>query len=132
MDDLIIIILTLVILVIGAFGQMKKKRVPQTENQQPGKPMDFWDFLEMNDKAPENENTVPQPTETIEEVNIPKAEPAAMEVDFEEGSPVFENKINPTEEMGMQEKNSKKSKLMESFSLKKAVIYSEILNRKYN
>ena len=45
MDDLIVIILTLVIVVVGAIGQIKKKNLPQPEGKSQNSPTDFWSLL---------------------------------------------------------------------------------------
>ena len=132
MDDLVVIILTLVILVIGVLGRTKKTQIQRPESKQPGNPMDFWDFFEMKDEIPASENINSIQTETSQEEDIIEDEPVVINIPEEEGSTVFEDKTIPVDKMEKKEKSALKSKLLESFSLKKAIIYSEIINRKYN
>ena len=49
MDDLIIIILTLIFAAAGVFGQLKKKAAEKEKGvpeKEPETPDNFWDFLE--------------------------------------------------------------------------------------
>lgn len=122
MDDLVVIILTLIIAAFGLFGQMKKKKQsqPVKEGAQ-DQPENIWDMIqrEMNPVPP-----------------IPQVE---MEVDEEPGPKItynFEPKNEGSSEIDEKEVTEKPvikyRKLSgEGFSLRKAVIYSEILNRKY-
>jgi len=127
MDDLVVIILTLLIAGAGVIGQLKKKKqITGTGEEQKNK-SDIWGLL--------REEFLPQE---------PKAEPEYTGVEQEEFEP-FENeqgyKFEPKNEGGKLIENNlkttpepkiKEAKLKEEFSLRKAVIYSEILNRKYN
>jgi hypothetical protein len=134
MDDLIVIILTLIIAVVGALGQIKKRKQSHTENQNAGQePGNFWDVFQK-----EQDYTVDQQTEMMQyETPEPllsekeKVESSVKPYDFSaenEGKSIF--KVDKTIK-AFQEKEPLRSKLKD-FSLKKAVIYSEILNRKYN
>lgn len=121
MDDLVVIILTLIIVVVGVLGQIKKKKPlqqnPMQQNKQPG----FWDLLKEETDFPGQ----PQPEYSTEENPATGEEPPGEEPNYQiisknEAKSVFPN-----------DKNKRKTEIKEKFSLRKAVIYSEILNRKY-
>lgn len=141
MDDLLVIILTLVFAAIGIFGQMKKKQAANQRGPQPepqpeselDEPESFWDFLD-----PESQrNTMQQaPVQVMEEQKQPvetvadKPAPKKAEYQFEpenEGASIYAHDLTSDKNKEQEEKKTPKDR----FSLKKAVIYSEILNRKY-
>ena len=127
MDDLVVIILTLIIAVAGVISQAKKKKqntVPENGQKQPE---DIWNLF--------RDEPIPAPQ--------PKTEPQYDIVEDEESVPYeneqdykfYSNKeggklinIEPEIQRPVEEAVTKKK---EKFSLRKAVIYSEILNRKY-
>ncbi|WP_167610307.1 hypothetical protein [Maribellus sediminis] len=137
MDDLIVIILTIVVAAIGIIGQRNKKKAAQV-NGTPGEapkqqPMDFWDLI-MNE---ENRATQFQPQayyeeedEIIEEQKQPPVVEKPRQYEFaadNEGRSDIEEELRKA-----LEPRARKLKIEgEEFSLRKAVIYSEILNRKY-
>lgn len=128
MDDIIILILTLIFIVAGIFGQMKKKpETPNTEMAPPPESDDnFWNLLEDDEKF----------TEPERQVNV-EAEPPAREVAPSPPQYKFKtDKEAPTVQQKNKNKTETKTRLKKptkkkAFSLKEAVIYSEILNRKY-
>jgi len=126
MDDLIVVILTLAVAGIGILGQYKKKKQKATGASQPKQPESFWDLIQGETEFPvqkensdyyEEENIEPvvSPIISDQRINIAHKKPSVKKNKFERKS--IRNKV--------------KSKTMEGFSLRKAVIYSEILNRKY-
>lgn len=138
MDDLIVIILTLLIGAAGAIGQLKKKKQEQGAPKEPKSGGDIWDLFneEIFPQEPVIENeTVPMVEEYEEEndeVYKEEFEPYINEQKYEfkarnEGGKIIEQQSEPKTR---SVKNEIKTK--EKFSLRKAVIYSEILNRKYN
>ncbi len=142
MDDLIVIILTLAIAAISLLGRVKKKPAEQDAGNQNKVPREnqggnFWDFLEEETKPYteqaakiEEEHTE---YETVQEV-MAKKEPIEKEVSQyhfkpqNEGMPVFKENLTRK----VKKKTIRKMQNGKSFSLRDAVIYSEILNRKYN
>jgi hypothetical protein len=139
MDDLIVIILTLVFAAAGIFGQMKKKQEaakngnqPQPENQAE-EPNDFWDFLNEESKQfYRKEEQVKEPRTQKQPVPEVSEQPAAQKPKYQfkaenEGVSVYADDLTSDSKTGMQERKTSKDR----FSLKKAVIYSEILKRKY-
>ena len=142
MDDLIVIILTLVFAAVGIFGQMKKKQAerraagqPEPQPEAESETVDnFWDFLE-----PESQNNqymeqapVAQPKKQGQPVQAVTKEPAVKKTEYQfktknEETSIYKNDL--TSNNNEERKNKMNSK--NRFSLKKAVIYSEILNRKY-
>ena len=128
MDDIVVIILTLIVAVFGILNKTRKKNAapgesaPATDSTQ-----DFWEMLMDDNKDVPGQ---PQPQVVLEEVE--EEEPV------QEAHPAFQysaeaRKSVPLKRKVEQPKKSKKKSLIlgESFSLKKAVIYSEIINRKY-
>jgi hypothetical protein len=129
MDDLVVIILTLLIAGAGAIGQMKKKKpattIPAGQAKQPA---NIWELF--------NEEVFPQILQPeLEPENYLEAEPESIPYENEqgykfeaknEGGIIINNEIKPEPTINNEIKNKK-----EVFSLRKAVIYSEILNRKY-
>ena len=126
MDDLLVVILTLVVAGIGILGQFKKKKQAAAGTNQPKQPESFWDLIKNG-------------------ANLPAQEEANEYYEEEDPAPVISvetshQKINSTNKKstvrndGFETKSIRKkikSQTMEAFSLRKAVIYSEILNRKY-
>ena len=129
MDDLVVIILTLIVAVIGIIGQTKKRKTTgQPPQTQTGKsPQNFWDMLE-SQMDPEMQSVEMDPDfpEEDEQVDVV---PETIEYKFEainEGISEFKE----IDDQEIQVNDTSKAK-KEKFPLKKAVIYSEILNRKY-
>jgi hypothetical protein len=127
MDDLVAIILTLVFVAIGAFGQMKKKKtlVAEPESNNDVKD-DIWGLFE---KVTGFENYREDPYGHTEVV-AKEPGPAVNEQNYsfkatDEGGSVIEK------ESQIQKRVVRKNAIRENFSLKQAVIYNEILNRKY-
>ena len=127
MDDLVAIILTLVFVAIGAFGQMKKKKklIPETESNNDTKD-DIWGLFE---KVTGFENYREDPYGNTE-VTVKEPGPAVNEQNYsfkatDEGGSVIEK------ESQIKKSSVRKNAIRENFSLKQAVIYNEILNRKY-
>lgn len=163
MDDLIPFLIVILITVIGAISQIKKKRALQqnsTQKPQTNQNDNLFSWLEkLND--PELDHTSPyeqdfdmppseRPVETIDEIT--DQEPVKVKTDKkhvkqtgsnspEKEQKQFKNKYNSpftktahkNDETKQTErkKQSLNQKLNEEFNLKKAVIYSEILKRKY-
>lgn len=132
MDDLLVIILTLIIAGVGALGQIKKKKEmqqPAAPQPQPQPDEDIWEFIQS--KHEEQGQRVPA-TQTYEEPVMPESvldnytKPEAYQfVAEQEGASSIKDRMEPV----ITQKRVRKNKV--DFSLKKAVIYSEILNRKY-
>jgi hypothetical protein len=127
MDDLVVIILTLIIAGAGVIGQLKKKKqVDAAPSEGQKNPVNIWDLL--------REEAFP---------SVPKEVPEYLIVEQQESEP-YENeqgyKFEAKNEGGVLINSGLKNetpaqeiikKEKEGFSLRKAVIYSEILNRKY-
>ncbi|HYQ58922.1 MAG TPA: hypothetical protein VEP89_16385, partial [Draconibacterium sp.] len=124
---IVVIILTLI---VAFFGILNKKRKKEVKSGQPvpsaGGSQDFWEMLL------DNEHDVPQ------DVQQPVHEEEVLEEAVPEPKPAYEFKADREAAHSIKEPmekstNSKKRRLArgDGFSLKKAVIYSEIINRKY-
>ena len=131
MDDLLVIIFTLIVAVIGALGQINKKKKPVSTGNQPAEngSDNFWGMVEEQfyDEQPEQEQQqetekIDKPEETEERMPVYKFKAE------NEGTPV--TRPDRTKEI-KKEKKPKANKKLKEFSLRKAVIYSEILNQKY-
>jgi len=126
MDDLVVIILTLIIAGAGAIGQLKKKKQATSVPGEQKKPENIWDLFK--------EEAFPQAPQTEQEYYMDE-EPESIPYENEQGY-----KFEPKNEGGVIINNEVKTEPSikdsikgnkEGFSLRKAVVYSEILNRKY-
>ena len=129
MEDYIVIILTIIILIFGAVGRNKKKIALQPQNKEPFASDDFWGVIEELGIQP----TTPQPVEKLnEKIEIIKEPEKNRFYGFtaeEEGGSILKNSIFKSE---LNRKKTKRDTIKNKrFSLREAVIYSEILNRKY-
>lgn len=125
MDDIIIIILTLIFIVASIFGQKKKRKpVSETEAELQSSGENIWDMLNEEWKearqtdSPAQQKPVEKQEQAYAESQPDKSHPE------KERTRIFAQKPLKTKETI---KKTKKKK----FPLKDAVIYSEILNRKY-
>jgi hypothetical protein len=128
MDDLVVIILTLLVAGAGIIGQLKKKKQAAQSEGEPKKEKDIWDLLGEG-MFPQEQVPVQHAAEEIEQEEF---EPYINEQNYRfeaknEGGKLVEEKTNLTKTTAPQTDK----KIKEEFSLRKAVIYSEILNRKY-
>ncbi len=126
MEDLVVIILTLLIAGAGAIGQMKKKKQATAIPGGQKNPENIWELFKQ-DAFPQTPQT--EPEYYVDEQ--PESEPYENEQGYKfepknEGGIIINNEVKPqpTIKDSIPEKK-------EVFSLRKAVIYSEILNRKY-
>jgi hypothetical protein len=127
MDDLVVIILTLLIAGAGVFGQLKKKKqLDSAPPEEQKNPENIWDLLREEAfpsvQKEEHEYLIVEPQES---------EPYENEQGYKfeaknEGGKLINNELKT--ETPAQEIIKKRK---EGFSLRNAVIYSEILNRKY-
>jgi hypothetical protein len=124
MDDLIVIILTLVIAGVGALAQLKKKRNQQSNSGQSEKSADFWDLLEDNTE-PASQDVGYVNDEEMQMESVVTEEVSSNKLRTKNNDQSFRSK------KVVKEMRKPRSKLNGEFSLRKAVIYSEILNRKY-
>lgn len=137
MDDLLVIILTLVFAVVGAIGQINKKKQNQKAKPDNENKNNFWNFLDdeqvMNENQTENIKqqefyTEPEPVAKPEEKQYtPKYQFKAEN----EGTSIYKNDLTSGSGEIYQKDKKEPRKRKRDFSLRKAVIYSEILNRKY-
>lgn len=125
MDDIIVIILTLIFIVASIFGQKKKRSpLPETETEPLPKEDNFWDMLGQQWDETKQADSAPQQKqfEQQESVNL---EPQHYTFNPEkEGAKTVTQKSKETKKAVTKIKKKK-------FPLREAVIYSEILNRKY-
>jgi hypothetical protein len=126
MDDLIVIILTLLIAGAGAIGQLKKKKEIPVSPEVPNNPEDIWDLFKQEVFAPEVQKQPEYFAEDIEESDPYINEQGYKFEPVNEGGTLINNQINIQPAV-----NKTITKKKEKFPLRKAVIYSEILNRKY-
>ncbi len=121
MDDIIVLILTLVFIAAGIFGQMKKRQLPP---EQPGEAIpgrqNFWDPFEEEQEEPIGVTEHLQPVKEVAKEDRFHTSASMMKREF----PKKVAEIKP-------EKPKPAIAQLKKFPLKKAVIYSEILNRKY-
>jgi archaellum component FlaG (FlaF/FlaG flagellin family) len=127
MDDLVVIILTLLIAGAGVLGQMKKKKQAATiPTGQAKQPENIWDLFKEEAFPP-----ILQPEAEYYLEEEPESIPYENEQGYKfeaknEGGKIINKEVKPETTIINSIKEKK-----EVFSLRKAVIYSEILNRKY-
>lgn len=125
MDDIIVIILTLIFIVASIFGQKKKRKpIPETEAEQQPAGDNFWDMLNEEWKEARQTDSPSQqkPVEKQEQTNM-DSKPYTIHPE-KEGAKTVAQKPKKTKTAISKIKKKK-------FPLREAVIYSEILNRKY-
>jgi hypothetical protein len=125
MDDLIVIILTLVLIVASSLGQLKKKTPgkDKVKDYTQGDSEDFWP-LPGEDKAIKTED---RPVLIYKE-NQTNPEEVNASYQFKDDF----TSVKPDYFTGHKKQSQSSKKISKlKFSLKKAVIYNEILNRKY-
>jgi len=132
MDDLVVIILTLIVAVVGTIGQIKKKKNSKGANKENiSSPENIWDLLK-NEAGASDQSVNPEYSEQdfeeeYKEEQVPYINEQGYTFDAKnEGGSITTKKVQAE-----SEKKITKTRLKEKFSLRKAVIYSEILNRKY-
>jgi hypothetical protein len=126
MDDIIVIILTLIFIIAGIFGQMKKRQLPpEPISEEIPEDDNFWDIPDEESEAKEQLRAQTRASEYIEE----NYEPQVTESKFkwDKGGRKFSHDLLKSDPLKQEFSVPKKR----GFPLKKAVIYSEILNRKY-
>ena len=132
MDDLLVIILTLIIAVVGALNQVRKKKAQPVEEQPESESStsDFWEFLDDDE-----ETVVPIREKEVKAKTVEEPIPEPIQINLKpryQFSAQNEGKSVSMERMKPELKKAVKgSNIKDEFSLRKAVIYSEILNRKY-
>lgn len=134
MDDLVVIILTILVAIVGVISQRKKRQeanTTQTQGEANKQPADFWDMIMEQQEQPQQYRT-PEPY--IEEVDE-KPEPVVERPEKPKYSFTAEKEGSSDLKEALKKSLEPKSKEVmvdgERFSLRKAVIFSEILNRKY-
>lgn len=126
MDDLIVIILTLLIAGAGAIGQLKKNKQMPVATEEPKNTENIWDLFREETLLPEL-NTEPEYFKVEQEESEPYENEQGYKFEANtEGGTIIEKKLNI-----QAAKKETATKKKERFPLRKAVIYSEILNRKY-
>lgn len=125
MDDLIVIILTLLVAGFGLWGQTRKRKQIAGDDGNARDPESLWDLLEKEMEEPLPASRFMGVEEAAEPVDVV---PEQHEYRFE---PVEEGELQIQRTREMENNNEPIKKKSREFSLKKAVIYSEILNGKY-
>jgi hypothetical protein len=126
MDDLVVIILTLLVAGAGIIGQLKKKKQISEGTGEQKKDGDIWDLLK-EEVFPQEKVEPPVP------VNIEQEEfkPYENKQDYKFKAKNESGKRKDDYKIPETKKINTGKRIKEDFSLRKAVIYSEILNRKY-
>ncbi len=115
MKDIFVLILVAIFIVANAYAQMKKKQMPQPAESQDNS-QDEWDDPEVTVQI-SSPKDFPKKREATEHTFFPESE----------GGRIFRHEPKKAVEKPIK----KKVFDAKQFSLKRALIYSEILNRKY-
>ena len=131
MDDLVVLILTLIIVVLGAIGQFKKKKPAPANETQKSSSEDFWDMLTSEQEFVAQQPEVTPAAEPIQPEPVPET-PKYTFTPENEGISDLTKTDDLTKQSIYTDEEEKTGKTdTEKFSLRKAIIYSEIINRKY-
>ncbi len=134
MDDLIVIILTLIFAAAGVFGQIKKKQAEKANEglaEEPEGAENFWDLLEEEREQPQQPREVVKQKKQVSKEK--ESSPGAAKVSRAWGKEIADSSVYANDlTEGTQKVVRRKRTKRDRFPLRKAVIYSEILNRKYS
>lgn len=142
MEDYIFIIIAIVLSAIGAINKNKKKRIVQQdpEQREPTRQPSFFDQLFEDPAFKEEPEPIPvrQPQERIEkptfqrtvrrEVQTPIRRTTLKKTEIGDS---IKKKIKTSFDEDQEETENTRESIRDDFSLRKAIIYSEILARKY-
>ncbi len=136
MEDYIFIIIAIILSVLGAFNRKNKKRIADMENDESstGQEPSFFEKQFVDPFFDEEEEFEPEPV--FEQPVVPRPEPMVIPKPTRTIMPeprieVKKDQDEIVEEETDEIEETKFEGIMKDFSLKKAVIYSEILQRKY-
>jgi hypothetical protein len=130
MDDIIVIIITVIIALVGILNKKKKKNVSQPAAvESTNESSDFWDMIMDGGNKAQDVNTpeYEEPEPEVEEIKKPVVKSRYQFSASNEGDSDIKDEIKKVV--------AEKKEITiegEKFSLRKAVIYNEILNRKYS
>ncbi len=133
MEDYIYIIIAIVLSIFGAINNKKKKAQQQALEEEQETPPKSRSVLEelLDDpffQSEEAEQPVPQ---VIEPITPPPKEKPVFEKRISFKTPLRETEKREPMMQPMERSTKIRNSIRSDFSLKKAVIYNEILNRKY-
>lgn len=151
MEDYIFILIAIVLSVFGAINQNKKKKMEQMmeEEQEPEHEPSFFDQIfddPMFREEPqpktvrepvvmERPQIIPEPRKAERRIPEPKLERQPLRSSLlkktEIGDAIHKNKIASSATETETETKGARYSVMSDFSLRKAIIYAEILERKY-
>lgn len=134
MDDLIVVILTLVVAGFGLLGQLNKKKQAAAGNKTQKASESFWDLIQGetgNQEAEVEQEYDNSESEYEPEIGEHQLGKQVEKVKFRTSLGVEAQSAFKSTEIINTTKPKPKSKIKAEFSLRKAVVYSEILNRKY-
>ncbi len=146
MEDYIFILIAIVLSIFGAINQNKKKKMEQMreEEPEPEHESSFFDqifddpmFSEEPKPKPVREPVVVEKPRTVHERRIPEPklqrQPLRSSIvkKTEIGDAIHKDKIASTATAKEAETKDARYSIMSDFSLRKAILYSEILERKY-
>jgi hypothetical protein len=124
MKDYIIILLVIAVYIVQIIRKNKRTVVLQPQKEEPTVPADFFEMLESMEIQP----VISQPAENIKNIRaeMPAENPFYEFTANEEGGSILKDiKSN------LNAEKTGKTMIGKRFPLRKAVIYNEILNRKY-
>lgn len=144
MEDYIFILIAIVLSIFGAINQNKKKRMEQMTDDEPEHGSSFFDeifddpmFREEPKPQPVREPIVVKRPPIVPEKKIPaphlQRQPlrSTLVKKTEIGDAIDKNKIASSLTQTETVDQSDRASILSDFSLRKAVIYAEILERKY-
>lgn len=144
MEDYIFILIAIVLSIFGAMNKKKKMARMQEEEETYDHQPSFFEhvfddpvFRDEPKPKPkpqpvvvEQPKTVTPPKMKVEKIERPTLRPTTLKKS-EIGDAIHRSKITSSPITGESEPEVEKDSMLNDFSLRKAVIYAEILNRKY-
>jgi len=115
-----------VIWVVGFAGKSKRKVIPQPQNKEPLVPNNLLEMIKVLGVQP----PPLQPVDKVEIIEEPEENHLYGFTAYEEGGSILKGNVLRSES-DLKKINKSDTIKDERFSLRKAIIYSEILNRKY-
>ncbi len=139
MEDLIVILLILAFTVVGGLAQLKKKKknlsvANNTGNDEPEAP-DFWATLLGGEDMHQNQAAYEQDSKEAEQKESGQKEEVTPKPMYRERfSSIGKRKARQFYDIKEYEigGGENEESILSDFSLRKAVVYSIIINRKYN
>ena len=133
MEDYIFIIIAIVLSIFGAINQSKKKKMAQMNNEEDPapRPSIFDQIFEEPEFQEPTPQIIPPAPLKVTPLKRETLKPSQHSMSKKEKVETTKRVIRTSFSEEAEKVETGRESVMNDFSLKKAIIYSEILNRKY-